>query len=142
MTLENELIQVSAFALVVGIILILLGVYFFLPTRTESVFIGYTNVEKIKNVRKVTATYKGQEKVLNVYVKEGNNVEEIFDEQKKLIIIEYNPNNDKDFDIFSGPPDNVEGGLLIFFGCMICLIGLKWLWDYVQLKREQKLNQS
>lgn len=99
-------------------------------------------MEKIKNVRKVTATYKGQEKVLNVYVKEGNNVEEIFYEQKKLIKIEYNPNNDKDFDIFSGPPDNVEGGLLIFFGSMICLIGLNWLWGYVKLKREQKLNQS
>jgi hypothetical protein len=138
MTLENELISVSAFSLVVGIIFIVLGVYS-LPTRTESVFIGYTKVEKIKNVRNVTATYKGQEKVLNVYVKEGNNVEEIFDEQKKLIKIEYNPNNDKDFDTFSGPPDYVGGGLLIFFGSMMCLNGLNNLWEYVvQKKREKK----
>lgn len=123
MTPKEEGIAFLAGLLVVGITLIVIGAVVTMPSRTESVSIGYSKVEDVDdNTKKVTVNYKGQEKVLSV-TKEVNWAPKLLwrhtlDVDKKLVAIEYNPTNDKDFDVYTGPPQYVGSGFLIFIGAI------------------------
>ena len=117
----NEIMKIVVL-LVIGIILIVIGAVVTMPSRTETVAIGYSKVENVdENTKKVTVNYKGQDKVLTV-TKEVNWKPDMIwrhtlDEDKnKLVTIEYNPKNDKDFDVYSGPPQYLGSGVLIFAG--------------------------
>jgi hypothetical protein len=116
--------------LVIGIILIVIGAVVTMPSRTETVAIGYSKVENVDdNTKKVTVNYKGQDKVLTV-TKEVNwapnaNWRHTLDE--KLVSIEYNPKNDKDFDVYSGPPQYVGSVVLISAGAVSIGFSLTFL---------------
>jgi hypothetical protein len=101
-----------------------------MPTRIESVSIPYTteDLESIsETIKKVTVTYNGEKKTLTLN-KEVNWAPKknfpMLDSEKKLVGIEFNPTNKKDFDIYSGPPQYVVPGFLIFAGFIFAVVGL------------------
>ena len=128
MTLKQNLIYAVGF-LVLGITLILLGALVAVPSRTKNVAIEYSKIENVDdNTKKVTVTYKGQEKVLTV-TKEVNWAPKLkwihtIDQDKKIVSIEYNPDNEKDFEVFTGPPQYVGSGFLIFLGVVALFVSI------------------
>jgi len=141
MTLKQD-VTIAAGLLLLAIIFILIGTLVTWPSRTEGIAIPYSKIEDVDaNTKKVTVNYKGQEKVLTV-TKEVNwqpkvNWRHTLDIEKKIVAIELNPNDDKDFDVYSGPPQFFGSFFLIFIGAVLffCSIGMSYLF-FTRIKED------
>lgn len=133
--------------LVLAITFILLGALVAVPSRTESVAIEYSKIENVDdNTKKVTATYKGQEKVLTV-TKEVNWAPKLkwihtIDQDKKIVSIEYNPDNEKDFEVFSGPPQYVGSVFLIFLGVVALCVSIGFSYPFFMIMKDEGVKKA
>jgi hypothetical protein len=137
----------SASFLVLGIIFILLGALVAVPSRTKLDTIKYSKIEDVDdNTKKVTVNYKGHEKILTVYREmnwAGNKQwRHTVDIEKEIVAIEYNPNNDKDFDTFSGPPQYIGSYVLIGFGVVFILISAAIIMPMLQKENSMKRDSN
>ena len=141
MTPKEEEIAFLAGLLVVAITLIVIGAVVTMPSRTEGKWIEYSKVEDVDdNTKKVTVNYNGQDKVLSVtkdvYWDKSSWLHTL-NVNKRMVAIEYNPTNDKDFDVYTGPPDYFGSGVLIFIGAIsIAYIG--WMGFRILKKIKEK----
>jgi hypothetical protein len=147
MTLKQD-VSIAAGLLVLAIIFILIGTLVTWPSRTKGIAIPYSKIEDVDaNTKKVTVNYNGQEKVLTV-TKEVNfgqpkvQWRHTIDIEKKIVAIELNPNDDKDFDVYSGPPQYVGSIFLIIIGAILFFGSIRMTYPFFTRIKEDGIKKA
>jgi hypothetical protein len=112
--------------IVVGMVLIVAG-SLNNPTTTQSKFVKYDRIEDIDDRKiRVTVTFNNKEKKFDINSISASNNNYI-NKNEKTIKIEYDPNNNDNFEYFSDKPI-VLLWILIVIGIIMLIMGLVSLW--------------
>ena len=112
--------------IIVGMVLIVAG-SLNNPTTTQSKFVKYDRIEDIDDRKiRVTVTFNNKEKKfdINSISASKNNY---INKNEKTIKIEYDPNNNDNFEYFSDKPIALLW-ILIVIGIIMLIMGLVSLW--------------
>jgi ATP-dependent Zn protease len=94
------------------------------PTTTQSKFVKYDRIEDIDDRKiRVTVTFNNKEKKFDI--NSSNNY--YINKNEKTLKIEYDPNNNDNFEYFSDKPIALLW-ILIVIGIIMLIIGLVSLW--------------
>ncbi len=112
--------------IVVGMVLIVAG-SLNNPTTTQSKFVKYDRIEDIDDIKiRVTVTFNNKEKKFDINSISASNNNYI-NKNEKTIKIEYDPNNNDNFEYFSDKPIALLW-ILIVIGIIMLILGLVSLW--------------